>query len=216
MKPMVSLGFLVVGLFVLVTAVHADDKTETTYTVDLKITGYRAKAKNERNIMMQGLLGRLIPYPNPTVYTIVKIESVGAFLIPRLEKEAEGRTVRLSFSAPKNWIGKDIILEVWEDNNNSDNFWKAVLASTEVTAHANTPALFPIDAGATIRIKTDKQELKNVTLISDRPVGQFYCKVPEPGKTVEVPVYANMAPTLLLGLNATLPLGKAEWKTKAD
>ena len=79
MKPVVSLGFLVVGLFVLATAVHADDKTETTYTVDLKITGYRAKAKNERNIMMQGLLGRLIPYPNPTVYTIVKIESVGAF-----------------------------------------------------------------------------------------------------------------------------------------
>jgi len=63
MKPVVSLGFLVVGLFVLATAVHADDKTETTYTVDLKITGYRAKAKNERNIMMQDFLEDLFLTP---------------------------------------------------------------------------------------------------------------------------------------------------------
>ena len=45
MKPVVSLGFLVVGLFVLVTAVHADDKTETTYTVDLKIQAIAQKPK---------------------------------------------------------------------------------------------------------------------------------------------------------------------------
>jgi len=209
MKASFACAIAIVGL---TCPAIAQDSESSKFAIQYELRGYRSKAKEERNIMMQGILGRMIPYPNPSVYAILKIEGKEDVLIPKLEKEAEGRTVLLNFTGSKDWSNKPFILELWEDGGESDAFWKAVIYSVGADVNVSAPKALPVEVGAVIRVKADKEAFNGAVLTPDRFVAQFKSTIPESGINVAGALESEIKPTLLFGTAIPTKLGTVTLK----
>jgi len=194
------------------------------YSMELTFKGLRTKDKAEnglRDSIKSLLLGGVLyqtyttfaSKPNPDAYVIVTVAGGDTFLIPRKLKQIDDRSTLVNFTCPEDWKDKDLLIEVWRDNAQSDAFWKTVLSTLSVDVQANAGGTFlvmnavPVEVSGKVRVKLENDTFKKLTLVHDELLATCKVKLPSEASKSKEKLVSSIG---LLGTIQAVSMGDVE------
>lgn len=156
-------------------------------SIEMRLSTFQAAMKWVRSVLPAPQAAAVAPWiqrwfaRNPNVYFVVRAKrEVDHWLVPQLHRQARGRKVLSSFLLPSHLAGKEILVEIWDDCSDSDDFWKAVAAATKVRIHGELQKTSVL-AGKTkleIEVRIDGNDIAKTTLADHVFLGEYAGTLP--------------------------------------